>query len=348
MSELFDSYKARQRTGNGRRVLAWLAGSIVLHTALTASIIYVPALREAFQIAGAFGGMEYGEEDYELQNMGGERATMIRPGDMFQYPEGYFSQPTPPSTEPTAVTTPTPRATPKPTPEATPSPTPTPAPQPTPEATPSPAANAEQVAAAGGANANGDSNTNAEKPVDAAEAQAKIGGLPRVNSKPFTDFFKKTKESVDAGELDLSVAMRVSVEADRAPDGRLTGFRKWTIVPDSPQHQKLAREFVAIISASKAFLYLEGAKTVQISGTLNASTVTASVVSPTTSPDEASSKAKGYNLLLGLTRAARAGKNEAVFLQNTRVSAVGRNIRVDLSLPRSAAAAVIAKQLPAS
>lgn len=338
MAELFESYEARQRTGTGRRVVCWLAGSVALHLMLVASVVYVPALQSALQIANMFSGMEYGDEDYELQNMG-EQVTMLRASDLFQYPAGYFSKNSPPAAS--NIT-----AQPTPTPEPTPVATPTPAPSPEAQATPSPAASPSPETSTE-ATPQAD-ETAGEATVTAENLQDKIKSLPKPNSRPFNDFFARNKKLLDAGELDLSVPIRVSVEADVTPDGQLVRFRNWKISPNSAQHQKLAREFVAIISASKGFLYLDGAKSVTLTGRLNASTVYASVITPTDSAEVAARKASGYNLLLTGVRFARRGKNEEVFLNNTKIRPVGRNIQVELTMPRSVAGEVIAKQLPAS
>lgn len=336
MAELFESFEARQRTGASmwRRVLRWLAGSVALHLLFVASVVYVPALQSALQLANMFSGMEYGDEDYELQNLGGEGVTMLRASDMFQYPAGYFTKNIPPAPLKPAQPTPTPK--PKPSPSATPAPTPKPTASPSPAVSPSPNATPQTEEVASNATAT------------AENVQEKIKSLPKVNSRPFTDFFVRTKKAIDAGELDLSVPIRLSVEADRTPDGQLVRFRNWSVVPNSPQHQKLAREFVAIISASKAFLYIDGVKSITLSGRIDASTVYARVLAPTDSAETAAKQVSGYNLLLTGVRFARRGKNEEVFLNNTKVRPIGRNIQVELSMPRSLASEVIAKQLPPS
>jgi hypothetical protein len=85
-----------------------------------------------------------------------------------------------------------------------------------------------------------------------------------------------------------------------------------------------------------------------LSGRIDASTVYARVLAPTDSAEMATKQASGYNLLLTGIRFARRGKNEEVFLNNSKIKPVGRNIQVELSMPRSQAAEVIAKQLPKS
>ncbi len=343
MAELFQSYEARQRTGNGRRVAAWLAGSVTLHLLLVASVAYVPALQQAFQVATMFSGMEYGDEDYEQTNIAGEAITYVRAGDLFQYPAGYFSKNQPPAASSVAAQ-PTPTA----IPAATPSPAPTPSPVATPPAEPTPVATPSPVASPV-SGVETETTAQADEPEEPGveNVQDKLKQLPKINSRPFTDFFGRTKNLVDAGALDLSVPTQVSVEADRLPDGRLTNFRNWQFNPTSPQHVKIAREFVAMLSDSRAFAYLEGAQQIKLSGRMDASTVSARVTTPATSEEVAARRVGAYNLLLTGVRFARRGKNEEVFLKNTRINAAGRNIQIELRMPRSVASEVIAKQLPA-
>jgi hypothetical protein len=343
MAELFQSYEARQRTRTGRRVLAWLAASIALHLSFVVTVVYVPALQSALQIASIFNGMEYGDEDYERTTLDGAAVTYVRTSDFFQYPAGYFSKIKPTDLSGATVqTTPTVKPTPAPTPRPTPSPVATPLPSPS--ATPAPAASPSP---AGGATETTAKVDEEAKPEPSPESvQDTLKALPKINSRPFTDFIRRTKTLVDEGKFELNV-LQVSVEADVTADGRLTNFKGWQFNPNSPQHQKLAREFVAMISDSRGFSYLQGATHVKISGRLDSSTVSARVTAAADSAELAARKASGYNLLLAGVKIARRGKNEEVFLQNTRINAAGSNIQIEMRMPRKLANEVIAKQVPA-
>lgn len=344
MAELFQSYEARQRTRTGRRVLAWLVASIALHLSFVVAVVYVPALQSALQIASILNGMEYGDEDYERTTLDGAAVTYVRTSDFFQYPAGYFSKIKPTDLSgATAQPSPSAQPTPAPTPRPTPSPVATPRPLPSPSATPSPTSS--PVTAETETTAKADEPAKPEPSPESVED--KLKALPKINSRPFTDFIRRTKTLVDEGKFELNV-LQVSVEADVTPDGRLTNFTGWQFNPNSPQHQKLAREFVAMISDSRGFSYLQGATHVKISGRLDSSTVSARVTAAADSAEVAARKASGYNLLLAGVKIARRGKNEEVFLQNTRINAAGSNIQIEMRMPRRLATEVIAKQVPAS
>lgn len=344
MAELFQSYEARQRTRTGRRVLAWLVASIALHLSFVAAVVYVPALQSALQIASIFNGMEYGDEDYERTTLDGAAVTYVRTSDFFQYPAGYFSK-----IKPTDVTgaipqpSPSAQPTPAPTPRPTPSPVATPRPLPSPIATPSPTTSPPPAATE--TTAKVDEPPNTEPSPESVED--KLKALPKINSRPFTDFIRRTKTLVDEGKFELNV-LQVSVEADVTPDGRLANFTGWQFNPNSPQHQKLAREFVAMLSDSRGFMYLGRATHVKLTGRLDSATASARVTVPFDSSATAAREANGYNALLVGMKFLRSGKKEEVFLQNTRINAAGSNIQIEMRMPRSLATEVIAKQVPAS
>ncbi|MGH9962029.1 MAG: hypothetical protein ACREBC_33690, partial [Pyrinomonadaceae bacterium] len=135
MSELFaDSQIYREPRWP---ILSKLTGaSLVLHAVLLASLVYVPGLRDAFNIAALLSNTDYVDRAYSKTEVGDVQMLTLA-HDRFRYPPGYFATeeqlqalavPTP--SIPRIITqnwareipspTPTPEASPSPVPEASP------------------------------------------------------------------------------------------------------------------------------------------------------------------------------------------------------------------------------------
>ena len=90
MSELFaDSQINREPRWP---ILSKLTGaSLVLHAALLASLVYVPGLRDAFNIAALLANTRYSDRDYSKTEVGEDVQMLTLAGDKFRYPPGYFA-----------------------------------------------------------------------------------------------------------------------------------------------------------------------------------------------------------------------------------------------------------------
>ncbi len=90
--ELFANYELDDSRWK-KALLALLGASLVLHTIIFLSAVYVPSVRDAFYIAGVLAGaptQTYIDKDYVLGDI--EDATIIdlAPGGL-EYPDGYFA-----------------------------------------------------------------------------------------------------------------------------------------------------------------------------------------------------------------------------------------------------------------
>src|SRR5205085_9462009 len=91
MAELFADFDLERRAPRAQHMLRTLAASVVLHAVFVVSLIYVPAVRDTFQLASAFRGLRVVDEAYNATQVG-ERATVINlADDKFYYPPGYFA-----------------------------------------------------------------------------------------------------------------------------------------------------------------------------------------------------------------------------------------------------------------
>ena len=347
MAELFTDFEVNA-TPRWRRLVRTGGLSLVLHAGVMAALIFIPALRNTLGIINLITGAEYVDEDYD-RTIIGERATLVNvsPDGKLHYPPGYFEMNKPqPTPAPQIIA----EARPQPTPRPKPTPTPTPVPTPSPQPSVSPATDAktaEEVAAAGDAA----SKEDAEKGID---EEAKKNGLVRpaedkINKRPLKDWLAHANELKTKGELDLSGTVELRIVAQRDAKGKLLNPQ----VIHKAGDQKLiavAKELVAAINDSNVLYFLEGSGEGQVLFIvkMDQSQVTASVESDVESAEKAQKMASGYGMMMVLGKAARKGKDEAIILQNTRISARGKQVVVNFSMPRQAAGEMLKKQLPST
>src|SRR6266480_5062939 len=89
MSELFSSFEVN-RESRWPVLLGLIGGSIILHLALAATVIYVPTLRDAFNIAVLARQAGYVDRAYK-RTVVGEDVQLVEVGQKFRYPDGYFA-----------------------------------------------------------------------------------------------------------------------------------------------------------------------------------------------------------------------------------------------------------------
>ncbi len=362
MAELLANYEIN-RTARWPRVLRFLVGSIVLHTIAVASVIYIPAVRNALSLVNAFRGADYVNEDYTgIDPRDVQILRFNNPNGKFQYPPGYFSQNALFTTDPNLI------AAAKLSPEEYPAaqiietykPEAEPKPTPVPRAAPYTAATPQQsqpgalptatptTAPQNAAQPNSTPNVSPEKAkADAMEKQAAQLGVkpfPKINKKPFVDLFAEGKRLKDAGEIDLSKPIQLELEADLKADGTLTNLR----VVRGPQDKKLldfALKFVIALSASHALSALDGAESLHLSLTADDKAIAAVASTQFESEQRATEKATGYNLLLGGGQLFKKDEPAATILKSTSVAAKGKQVIVNFRIPRNTAGDIVTKQL---
>lgn len=336
MAELLADFEIN-KSPRWPKLLRLTSVSFVLHALFFAAIIYVPILREAFHIGSKFSDTEYVDEDYEKINI--REAVMISGGEKFQYPPGYFNDDFK-NPAPEIIVQPTPLPTPLPTP--TPTPTPTPSPSPSPQTTGSPSTGDQTVA---GANANTDGT--AVPDLDKVAEQNKVKRPNTVNKRPFVDLLVKYNEMKDKGELNLNNPVEMTIEADRNPDGTL---RNVVVIRKSGDEKLIeaAKDFIAALSASGALNFLEGTDHLILTLKLDSAIISVSASTDAASDAEARQKALGYNALLAGGALLKRGRDEGTIMQNTKVTASGKQITINFNLPRAAISDMLKKQIPAS
>src|SRR6266478_1135708 len=89
MAELFNNFEVNKEP-RGPVLLRLIGASIMLPLALAASVIYVPGLRDALNIAALAGRADYVDRPYSKTAIG-EDVQLVEVGQKFRYPEGYFA-----------------------------------------------------------------------------------------------------------------------------------------------------------------------------------------------------------------------------------------------------------------
>lgn len=143
MAELFAKFEVN-------RELRWpvisklLAGSLAAHLVAVACVLFIPGVRDAFNLASLITNTKFVDKPYERTEIGDDVTLVELAGDKFHYPEGYFAPegqtnvltPPPPFVPQFVAPAQPPIAV---QPELAPSPSPSPSAIATPGATPAPA-----------------------------------------------------------------------------------------------------------------------------------------------------------------------------------------------------------------
>ena len=167
----------------------------------------------------------------------------------------------------------------------------------------------------------------------------------KVNTSPFKAFIARSKKLKDDGKLDLSKPREITVEADRNEDGTVSNAVITGEAAGDPNIKKVALDFVSTLNESRALNFLEGVSRVRMNFALDAERF--KVVSHADAPDEAraTEMARGYRTLINVARLMKRGGDEAVVLNNMKVSASGKQLVMNLDTPREAMGNLLLKQI---
>ena len=68
-----------------------LAGSLVLHLLFVASVLYIPGVRDAFNLASLIADTRFVDKAYDRTEIGDDVQLVELTSEKFHYPEGYFA-----------------------------------------------------------------------------------------------------------------------------------------------------------------------------------------------------------------------------------------------------------------
>jgi hypothetical protein len=361
MQELFEHFEVNREPR--WPILSRLAAvSILFHASVLATVLYVPGIRESFNIAALMSRTTYVDRAYTKTEIG-EDIHLVNV-QKFHYPEGYFATENPQvATAGNATVFPDPWAPSNQTAVPEESPLPSPSPSPTPEASPSVSPGSSPVVAAETA-----ASPETEKKQSAVEAQldqiAEDNSVVRpseneVNTRPLKDWLARADLLRKKGELDLSSKVEIKIEANLTTQCKLQDAK---VVQKSGDMRlvDVAKDMVAAIGDSGMLSFLRDPKKVQdtselrcdefpltLSIKLDQDEIAAIVESQADSPTRAAEMAKGYSGLLAIGQYLKRGRDEEQLYKATKVTAEGKQILVNFSMPRQTASEMLKKQLPA-
>lgn len=367
MAQLFENFEV-----NGDRrwsvVLIKLVGaSLVLHLALLAIMIYVPAVRDTVNIASLIANTTFVDKDYQATQIGDE--VQLVQLEKFRYPDGYFALENQTATgQPPAAATPDPFA-PRiisqasqqrdvPDPAASPSPTPdaSASPMASPAASASPSAPAIAQASPGASP--GTMPLTPEEAQKELEKTAEQNNVPlpdenQINKKVLKDFAAYANDLKNQGKLDLNKPFEIVIEAELDENGKLKNPRFKQKTGDA-NLVELFGKMVAALNDSGLLIYLQAISkdnpgaTVKFTIRQGEQEVLASIESEASSPNSAAKLAGGLNGSLVLGALARSGKDEAELMKNTKATPDGKKVVVNFSMPRQSVLDMIKKQMATS
>lgn len=354
MAELFKNFEINDEL-RWPVILRLIGGSLVAHVLAIACLMYVPAFRDAFNLASLIADTNFVDKDYARTNIGDDVQIVELSGEKFHYPEGYFAldqQPPefPPVAPPTfvsqapAIKVSTPEPSPSPSPDLSASPNPLVSPSsPIAKASPKPAASPSPSTL---------TPEEAQKELEKTAAKNNLE-LPKeneINKKALKDFAIYANDLKNKGQLDLNKPFEIVIEAELDKDGKLRD-PKFTKKEGDQNLVDLFGRMIAALNDSGFLVYLKpidkdnpGTKVV-FTIKQGEAEVLASVESEASSEESARVLARGFNAALMIGAQSRAGKDEEILLKNTTASPNGKKIVFNFTMPRQAVVDLIKKQL---
>ena len=359
MAELFAHFEVDKEL-RWPVILRLLGGSLVAHLLLIACLMYVPAFRDALNLASLIADTNFVDKAYERTEIGGDDVQIVElTGEKFHYPEGYFAMDSQSGAFPAAVPPAQFIAQAQPIKFSTPEPSPLSSPSPAISVSPTPATSpSSEVVAKGGPSPAASPSPGKLTPEEAQKELEKTAAqnsleLPKeneINKKALKDFAVYANDLKNKGQLDLNKPFEIVIEAELDSDGKLKN-PKFTKKEGDQNLVDLFGRMIAALNDSGFLVYLKpidkdnpGTKVV-FTIKQGETEVLASVESEASSDNSARLLAKGFNAALMIGAESRAGKDEEILLRNTSASPNGKKIIFNFTMPRQAVVELIKKQL---
>jgi hypothetical protein len=361
MAELFEKFEINKEP-KWPTLLRLTVGSLVLHLALMWLVVYVPAFRDALNVAALIANTRFVDKAYNRTQIADEVTFVNLADEKFHYPEGYFASenqlaaaglvavnagpnPFDPKIISRASDTPKDVKT-----EAGPSPSPAASPSPSPAGSP-----ASVIAASSPSPADDKKKLSVEEAQTKLEETAAQNNLTlpdeaELNKQVLKDFAKYANDLKEHGQLDIDKPFEVVIEAELDQNGKLLNPR-FTKKAGDPNLVEVFSRMIAALNDSGFLVYLKPISkdnphaTVTFTIKQGESEVMASVESETSSAASARVLAKALNAALVFGASSRAGKDEEVLMRNTNVTPDGKKVLVNFSMPRQSIVDMIKKQL---
>ena len=199
-------------------------------------------------------------------------------------------------------------------------------------------AGVKKTAKTGGAKAEAP-KTASSKPESAKTANAKV------DIGPIRAFIARSKTLHDEGKLDLSKTQTITIEGDRQADGTLTNVQITGESSSNPDFRRVADDFVASVNQSHALKFLDEVSRMKMVFTLDGERFKAETASDTPTPERADSMARGYRMMLNFARMAKRGTDDAALMSGMKISSNGKQLLMNLDMPREQMGNILLKQI---
>ena len=178
-----------------------------------------------------------------------------------------------------------------------------------------------------------------------AGAEKAKAGNTKVDVKPIKAFLARSRRLHEQGKLDLSEPQSVVVEGDRQPDGTLTNVQITGVSAADPVMGAVARDFVTSLNESHALAFLSDVSRVRMTFTLDGERFKALTTSDAPSEARADEMARGYRMLINAGRLMKRGTDEGALLSGMKVSASGKQLVMNLDMPREQMGNILLRQI---
>jgi hypothetical protein len=276
MAELFAHFEVN-KAPRWQILLKLVGGSIVLHVIILWAAVYVPAVRDAFNIAALVASTRFVDKEYERTEIANDVELLTLTADKFKYPEGYWllagDNPQTAALLAAAAAT---QAQNDPfapkiisqassglgfEPESTPSPSPSPSPSGSPLASPSPALSP------GSKVAEATDQLTKEELAKRDEAQKKLEDTAKqnnlelpveseINKKALKDFAAYANERKKENKLNLNQPFEITIQGQMDEEGKLQN-PKFTKTAGDENLVELFGRMVAALNDSGFLTYLK-------------------------------------------------------------------------------------------
>lgn len=197
----------------------------------------------------------------------------------------------------------------------------------------------------GGTAAATDSGVKKTAKSEAPKAEGPKSEGTRVNVKPIKAFLARSKKLHEDGKLDLSKPRSILVVGERQQDGTLTNVQITGESANDPALRAVAQDFVASVNDSHALAFLSDVSRVSMTFTLDGERFKALTASDAPSEARAEEMARGYRMLLNVGRLAKRGTDEGALMSGMKVSASGKQLLMNLDMPREQMGNILLRQI---
>ena len=167
----------------------------------------------------------------------------------------------------------------------------------------------------------------------------------KVNVKPIKAFLSRSKRLHEEGKIDLSKPRSIVVVGDRQQDGTLTNVQITGESAADPQLRAVAQDFVTSVNESHALAFLSDVSRVSMTFTLDGERFQAQTASDAPSETRAEEMARGYRMFVNFGRLAKRGTDEGALLNGMKVSASGKQLLMNLDMPREQMGNILLRQI---